>query len=37
VLEVGIGTDKNKPHYHDGVEVTGVDFNRGMLEKVLKR
>jgi ubiquinone/menaquinone biosynthesis C-methylase UbiE len=37
VLEVGIGTGKNMPYYPVGVEVTGVDFSTGMLEKARKR
>ena len=37
VLEIGIGTGKNLPYYHEGVEVIGIDFSRGMLEKAEKR
>lgn len=37
VLEVGIGTGKNMPHYPGNVELTGVDFSRGMLEKAEKK
>jgi ubiquinone/menaquinone biosynthesis C-methylase UbiE len=37
VLEVGIGTGKNMPYYPDNVEVVGVDFSKGMLEKAEKK
>jgi len=37
VLEVGIGTGKNIPHYLDNVKVTGIDFSRGMLEKAKRK
>ena len=37
VLEVGIGTGKNLPYYPKDVEVIGIDFSKGMLEKAEKR
>ncbi|WP_175059844.1 class I SAM-dependent methyltransferase [Thermococcus sp. 2319x1] len=37
VLEVGVGTGKNLPYYPKDVEVIGIDFSRGMLEKAEKR
>lgn len=33
VLEVGVGTGKNLPHYPENLEVTGIDFSEKMLEK----
>ena len=37
VLGIGVGTGKNLPYYPEGVEVIGIDFSRGMLEKAEKR
>ena len=37
VLEVGVGTGKNFQYYPRNVEVIGVDFSRGMLEKAERR
>ncbi|GMQ97568.1 MAG: class I SAM-dependent methyltransferase [Acidimicrobiia bacterium] len=37
VLEVGIGTGKNLPYYHDGVDVTGIDVSSGMLSRAKQR
>ncbi len=34
VLEVGVGTGKNIPYYPNGIKATGIDFSRGMLERV---
>lgn len=33
LLEVGIGTGKNIPYYNEDVNVTGIDFSKGMLNK----
>src|SRR6058998_833108 len=32
VLEIGIGTGRNLPHYRDDVRLTGVDLSPAMLE-----
>lgn len=32
-LEVGIGTGKNLPYYNDDINLVGIDFSKGMLEK----
>ena len=37
VLEIGVGTGKNLPYYPKDVEVIGIDFSKGMLEKAEKR
>lgn len=37
VLEVGIGTGKNLPYYGEDVNVIGIDFSRGMLEKATEK
>lgn len=37
VLEVGVGTGKNLPHYPIGCEVTGIDFSPRMLGKAKSR
>lgn len=37
VLEVGVGTGKNFPYYPRNVEVIGIDFSKGMIEKAEKR
>ena len=37
VLEVGIGTAKNLPYYGKGVNVTGIDFSKGMLDRARKK
>ncbi len=37
ILEVGVGTAKNLPYYGNGVQVTGIDFSRGMLDKARKK
>jgi len=37
VLEVGIGTGKNLPYYGDDIELVGIDFSKGMLEKAKKK
>jgi len=37
VLEVGIGTGKNLPHYPTGVDLTGLDVSTAMLSRARKR
>ena len=37
VLEIGVGTGKNIPYYPDNVDVVGIDFSRGMLERAILR
>ncbi len=37
LLEVGIGTGINIPHYPKGVEVTGIDISPGMLKRAARR
>ncbi|HLF97427.1 MAG TPA: class I SAM-dependent methyltransferase [Methylococcaceae bacterium] len=37
VLEIGVGTGKNLPHYPPGAAVTAVDLSAGMLWRALKR
>lgn len=37
ILEVGIGTGKNIPYYHQNTEVTGIDFSPKMLERAQQR
>lgn len=37
VLEVGVGTGKNFPHYPRGVEVTAIDFSDKMLARAKNR
>ena len=33
VLEAGVGTGKNFPHYHESVDLTGIDLSDVMLRK----
>ncbi|MDZ7695001.1 MAG: class I SAM-dependent methyltransferase [Balneolaceae bacterium] len=33
VLEIGVGTGKNIPHYPDDIELTGIDLSPKMLER----
>lgn len=37
VLEVGVGTGKNLPHYRADAHVTGIDVSSGMLERAKVR
>ena len=37
VLEAGVGTGRNFKHYHDSVELTGVDLSDVMLRKAAKK
>jgi phosphatidylethanolamine/phosphatidyl-N-methylethanolamine N-methyltransferase len=37
VLEVGVGTGKNIPHYPRGVQITAVDLSDKMLERARRR
>ena len=37
VLEVGVGTGKNVPHYPKGVQITAVDLSDKMLERARRR
>ena len=37
ILEVGVGTGKNIPHYPRGIQVTAVDLSDKMLERARRR
>ncbi|MCL5032798.1 MAG: class I SAM-dependent methyltransferase [Thermotogae bacterium] len=37
VLEIGVGTGKNIPYYPNDVEIEGIDFSQGMLERAISR
>jgi len=37
VLEVGVGTGKNLPHYPNGIQMTGIDLTPGMLDVARRR
>jgi ubiquinone/menaquinone biosynthesis C-methylase UbiE len=37
VLEAGVGTGRNFQHYHESVELTGVDLSDVMLRKAAKK
>ncbi len=37
VLEIGVGTGSNIPHYPEGLQITGIDFNHKMLSRAKKR
>ena len=36
VLEIGVGTGKNIPHYSENIELTGIDLSPGMLKRAQK-
>jgi ubiquinone/menaquinone biosynthesis C-methylase UbiE len=33
ILEVGVGTGKNLSYYPEGLDITGIDFSKNMLQK----
>ena len=37
VLEVGVGTGKNIKHYPVNVDLTAIDFSKGMISKAIKK
>ncbi len=37
VLEIGVGTGKNIPHYPPGLSITAIDLTPGMLERAQHR
>ena len=37
ILEIGVGTGLNLPHYPAGVSVTGIDFSKSMLSKAKQK
>ena len=37
VLDAGVGTGRNLAHYHDTVDLVGLDLSDGMLRKASKR
>ena len=37
VLEVGVGTGKNFPHYPKGVKITAIDFSPRMLDRARRK
>lgn len=37
ILEVGVGTGKNFPHYTEGAEITAVDFSNKMLSRAKRK
>ncbi len=37
VLEAGVGTGRNLKHYHESVDLVGVDFSEAMLRKAGQR
>ncbi|MBI2548203.1 methyltransferase domain-containing protein [Candidatus Woesearchaeota archaeon] len=37
ILDVGVGTGKNIPYYHQNAEVIGIDFAQNMLERAKQR
>lgn len=37
VLEVGVGTGKNIKHYPEKIDLTAIDFSKGMISKAIKK
>ena len=37
ILEAGVGTGQNLKHYHNSVDLTGIDISMAMLNKASKR
>src|SRR3989304_3944256 len=37
VLEVGVGTGKNVKYYPNGIDLTAIDFSKGMLSKAIQK
>lgn len=37
ILEIGVGTGKNIPHYPDSSSITAVDLSQGMMAKAISR
>ncbi len=37
VIEIGVGTGRNIPHYPDNIQVTAIDFSERMLDNAKRR